>query len=310
MNISDRKLPKSYRDFYLSTMIKLENEHLEVMISSKGAEIQSLINKKTGIEHLWQADPAFWPNHAPNLFPVVGSCKNDQILVDEEAYPMGRHGFARHTLFTMVDSTPCHAVFSICDTAETHVHYPYKFEFQVIYDLIHSRLRISFKVINKQESDIFFSLGAHPAFKVPFFEDEKYEDYYVQFTDPAPLRVYSLSKNGLFNGESRPAPLIDRKLHLNHELFVNDALVMKEVKSRKVSIASSKNPHIIEVEFQEFPFLGVWAKPGAKFVCIEPWLGYADQEGPEKEFTEKEAIHKLGQGHVFEASYYIGFGER
>ncbi len=291
-------------------MITLENKYLQVSISEQGAEMHSLISKVTGIEHLWQADPAIWPWHAPNLFPVVGSSQNDQILVNDHAYPIGRHGFARNTKFSVLQSSDDHAVFSISDTPDTLSHYPYKFEYQIIYDLVDKRLRVSFKVINHQDRPLYFALGAHPAFRVPFFPDEKYEDYFVEFADPAPTRIHLLNKEGIFNGETREAPVINNRIHLTRTLFDNDALVMKEVKSRKVTITSRKNPCFVEIDFPEFPFLGVWAKSGGDFVCIEPWLGYADAKGPETEFSAREAIHKLEQGHVFEASFFISFGKK
>jgi len=354
-------------------MIKLENKYLQVKVSEQGAELQSVVNKITGIEHLWQADPTVWPWHAPNLFPVVGSCYNDQILIGDEAYPISRHGFARTSKFALIISTEDHAVFSLSANQETLKHYPYNFEYQVIYDLINKRLRVSYKVINKQNGDIlfslgahpafrvpffpdenytdyyvefaapapakihlltkeglfngetkinpaidnqiqltrslFFSLGAHPAFRVPFFPDENYTDYYVEFAAPAPAKIHLLTKEGLFNGETKINPAIDNQIQLTRSLFENDALVMKEIKSRIIKIGSRKNPYFVEVEFPEFPFVGIWAKTGGDFVCIEPWLGYADSNDGEKEFADKEAIHTLEQGHVFEAAFFIGFGE-
>jgi len=290
-------------------MIKLENKYLQVKVSEQGAELQSVVNKITGIEHLWQADPTVWPWHAPNLFPVVGSCYNDQILIGDEAYPISRHGFARTSKFALIISTEDHAVFSLSANQETLKHYPYNFEYQVIYDLINKRLRVSYKVINKQNGDILFSLGAHPAFRVPFFPDENYTDYYVEFAAPAPAKIHLLTKEGLFNGETKINPAIDNQIQLTRSLFENDALVMKEIKSRIIKIGSRKNPYFVEVEFPEFPFVGIWAKTGGDFVCIEPWLGYADSNDGEKEFADKEAIHTLEQGHVFEAAFFIGFGE-
>ena len=174
--------------------ISLENADLKIEVSSNGAELHSLIQKDIGLEHIWQADKNIWPWHAPNLFPVVGSCKNDQILVNEIAYPMNRHGFARNSIFTLLDSNPVHAIFTLSTSEASLVHYPFNFEFQIIYDLIGKKLRISYKVINKDIGDIYFSVGAHPAFKVPFFKDENYEDYYIEFADPAPSKIYLLNK--------------------------------------------------------------------------------------------------------------------
>ncbi len=287
-------------------MVTLENEFLRVEISPLGAQLTSVFNKLNKTEHLWQADPSIWGYHAPNLFPVVGGCYNHVIQVDGRTYPMERHGFARTTEFTIQESSDVHAKFSLSHSATTHQIYPYKFTFQVLYDLFDAELRVSYKVINQDENDIYFSVGAHPAFNIPFFKGEKYEDYYIEFEMEEPLIRHLFSDDGYFNGQTEALALNGNKIDLSKDLFSDGALVFKNLASREVIIKNHKTPSFISVSFPHFESLGIWAAPGADFVCIEPWLGYADSVGGPGDFRNKEGIRQLAHGHVFEVDYTIG----
>ncbi|GAB3994040.1 aldose 1-epimerase family protein [Spirosoma daeguense] len=291
-------------------MITLENDFLRVSIRSKGAELTSLFHKPSGIEHLWQADPTVWGWHAPNLFPVVGGCLNNEVHIDGKTYPMERHGFARQSVFEVTESTALHAIFSLRSSEATRTHFPYEFEFQIIYELEAERLSITYRVVNQDEKTIFFSVGAHPAFTVPFVADETYENYYLQFEAKEHLETHRLSSGGFFTGETKAVQTENNdtsrsQLRLTKHLFDQDALVFKNLTSRSIVLRSDKNEHAVTVNFSDFLYLGVWAKPGASFVCIEPWLGCADSEGKTTPFEEKEAIQQLDAGNVFEAYFSI-----
>ena len=287
-------------------MTTLENDFIKVSIRPKGAELTSIYNKQTGIEHLWQADPAVWGWHAPNLFPVVGGCLDNQIIIDEKPYPMERHGFARQSEFTVVEATPTKAVFSLQDNEKTRAVYPYRFDFQVEYQIDNQVLTLVYRVINLENKRMYFSVGSHPAFAVPFLPNEKYEDYYLEFQHEEPLERHMLSTKGYFTGETEPVLTVDRQLPLTADLFNDDALVFKNPDSRSVTIRSRNHDHAVTVSFSAFPYLGIWAKPGAKFVCIEPWLGCADREGTPVPFEEKEAIQHVEPNGLFETGFTIG----
>lgn len=286
-------------------MTTIENEFLKISFRSKGAEMTSIFNKQTQTEHLWQADPAVWPWHAPNLFPIVGALVNNELHVNGQTYSLNRHGFARESEFALVEASEKHAKFSLPFSEATLAVYPYRFEFQVFYDLSDQHLRVTYKVINQDEQIIYFSVGGHPAFRVPFLPNEKYEDYYLEFENPEPLLTHLLSVNGLFSGETGIVPTDVKKLWLNKTLFDRDALVFKNITSKNVSIHSKNHSRSLSISFKDFKELGIWAKPGADFVCIEPWLGHADAEGKVTDIQQKEAIEKVGHGHVFEAAFTI-----
>lgn len=284
----------------------MENEFLSVTIQNKGSELCSIFNKLNGLEYLWQAEPSVWAFHAPNLFPVVGNCLNNQIQIDGIKYPMQRHGFARHSPFVLTDSSANHAVFSLDYSEATLAVYPYKFSFQVAYNLQDTEITITYKVINKDAKTIFFSIGAHPAFNIPFSKGGAYDDYYIEFDQNELLVKNLFDESGFFTGDTEQVYLDNRRLKLSKDLFKDGALVFKEIKSKEVLIRNHQTPSFVSVSFEDFKALGVWAAPDAPFVCIEPWLGYADNAGELKEFSEKDGIQKLETSKVFECSFTIG----
>ncbi|HYK75969.1 MAG TPA: aldose 1-epimerase family protein [Daejeonella sp.] len=288
-------------------MVTLENDYLRIGINYKGAELNSLYHKITGVEHLWQADPTVWAWHAPNLFPVVGGCIKNEIWVDGKVYPMERHGFARHSVFSLIEASDTKAKFSLSHSEKTLAVYPFRFSFQVIYELLGPELKITYKVINYDDKPVWFSVGAHPAFNIPFSnsKEDVLEDYYLEFDSQEPLEKHLLSDNGFFTGETESVLSNSNILPLRKELFAQDALVFKNINSREVSIKSRKHPNSVSVQFQQFNYLGIWAKKKVTFLCIEPWLGCADSENKPVDLKDKEAIQKVEPGHVFEADYRI-----
>lgn len=291
-------------------MTILENDQLRIAVRPQGAELTSLFHKTTGIEHLWQADPNVWGWHAPNLFPIVGGLLNDQLLIDGKTYPLKRHGFARLSTFVLVESSDSHAIFSLRSDTETQKVYPYTFDFQIQYELTGASLSVTYRVVNEGDKTLFFSVGAHPAFNAPFRPNgqdtgESYDDYYLEFEQAESLLTHQLSAAGLFTGETQPVPTDGQQLALTPHLFDQDALVFKQLSSHQVSLRSRRNDHAVTVSFADFPHLGIWAKPGAPFVCIEPWLGYADAEGTLRPIEQKEAIQQVGPDHVFNAHFSI-----
>lgn len=288
-------------------MTTIENDQLRVSIRPQGAELTSIFQIPTATEHLWQADPAVWGWHAPNLFPIVGGLLNDQLRVGGRTYPMKRHGFARQSLFTETESSDSHAVFSLRANDETRAVYPYDFEFQIIYELTDATVSVTYRVVNTGDTAMFFSVGAHPAFNVPFKPGEAYADYVLEFEQDEVLVTHQLSGAGLFSGETRPVPTTNRQLALTGHLFDQDALVFKNLKSRRVTLKrKDQDDRSVTVSFPDFSHLGIWAKPGAPFVCIEPWLGYADAEGEPTAFEQKGAIQHVDAGDVFTATFTIG----
>jgi len=283
----------------------ISNEFLEVNIIEKGAELTSIINKNTGLEYMWNADPAFWAKTSPVLFPIVGMLKNDTYYYEGKSYHLARHGFARETKFTIAAREADSITFTLSNTASTIEVYPFHFSFDITYKVINDTLSVTYKITNTGNVKLFFSVGGHPAFKIPLTGGTAYTDYYLQFDKKENASRWPISKEGLIGTE--PEPLLENtdRIPLSKELFLQDALVFKNLKSSKVSLKSSATSHGLLFDYTGFPFLGIWAAKNADFVCIEPWCGIADSVSTDQQFINKEGINKLDAGDVFERSWSV-----
>ncbi len=221
-------------------MILLENENIKVSFIEKGAELKSIIHKKTNQEYMWAAKPEFWAKTSPVLFPLVGALNGDTYSYQDKNYKLGRHGFARDMVFAVKQLSEQEVLFTIEDTAATWLNYPFRFNLGIRYKLLASGLSCTYEVFNPGTENLLFSLGAHPAFAVPLNPGENYNDYYLKFNKETELKVNKIIGN-LIADETTTIELPDGKLTLKHELFYDDALVLKGLKSDRISLLNSRN---------------------------------------------------------------------
>ncbi|RUT80154.1 aldose 1-epimerase family protein [Ancylomarina longa] len=288
----------------------IQNNFFQITVNEIGAELCSIKSLQTNQEFLWQADPEIWASHAPNLFPIIGCLKNDAFIHEEKLYPMTKHGFVRNNpdiqLLAKDDNKMSFVLFS---NEKTRKLYPFEFEFRIHFLLDSNTIEIKHEIINNGHKELLFSLGGHPAFACPLKKEEKYTDYYLEFEKKEKVNTWNLSEGGLI-GEKGKLILDESKiLNLHPELFVNDALIFKNIQSKSVSLKSKKSNFQLKVSFSDFPYLGLWAKPNAPYVCIEPWIGIADRADSNQEFSSKELIQHLETGKKFTASYFIEINE-
>lgn len=284
----------------------IENDNYKIGVDTLGAELHHFIKKDEDLELIWQADPQVWASHAPNLFPIVGELPDQQYTYQGQTYNMNRHGFARRKEFKLVEQQESKLVFELTEDEETLQQYPFRFRFLIAYTLDWNRLEVTYHVTNTTEEAMYFSVGGHPGFNVPFFPGEEYEDYTITFEEEETLHRHLLSGRGLQNGETELVLEQSRELPLRHAYFYKDALVLKNLSSGKLLLGSEKNPRRIELEFEGFPYLGIWGKPEhPRYVCLEPWCGIAGREGESGELQEKEGINQLAPGQSFARSFAI-----
>lgn len=282
------------------------NSHFQVNVQQKGTEISSIKSQKTGREFMWNANPEIWGSHAPVLFPAIGSFKNGECTINKKNYKIPKHGFIRHNeSIVLTSQTNTKLNFQLDYSEETLVIYPYKFRFNIIFKLEKNKLIVSHKVTNLDDKTIYFHLGGHPGFKCPINEDENYSDYYLEFEHEENTATTLLSANGLISDETKPILINTTILPLTPNLFDHDALIFKDLKSRKVSLKSHQSNQVVIISFDDFNYLGIWAKPNAPFVCIEPWLGIADHDDTDGDFLKKDGLIALVKGEVFEAEYVV-----
>ena len=290
-------------------MPTLTSATARVEIARHGAELTSFVHLETGLEYLWQADPAVWGRHAPVLFPIVGRLPDDTYLHRGQAYRLPQHGFARDREFALVSCTKGHALFRLTDDEATRAVYPFAFELNITYTLKGSTLEVRWDVRNPSDSQaLLLSIGAHPAFRCPLRPDERFEDYRLAF-DHFVSADRHLLQGGLLSGKTAPELFQEQELELTYPTFRDDALVFKRPGFTALTLRTRRPAPFVRVEFKGFPYLGIWTKgPGAEFVCIEPWQGIASTIGPPQELAEKEGILTLAPGDTFTAAYSIAVG--
>ena len=159
----------------------LENDFLKVTIDDHGAELVSIYDKEKDREVIWQGDPRFWGRHAPVLFPNVGKHYGNHYRIGDKEYASKQHGFARDTDFTCIDSTLDSVTHQIRSTEETKEVYPFDFVLRIRHILKGRTLTVSWKVANNSDTDMYFAIGGHPAFRVPVLPDTRRSDYRLTF---------------------------------------------------------------------------------------------------------------------------------
>ena len=284
---------------------KISNQILEVEIASKGAELQSIINKETGLEYLWNADHAFWSKKSPVLFPIVGGLKNNTYNYNNKSYQLSRHGFARDSFFEITTQTENSVTYTLNSSEATLKNYPFDFSFAVIYTIEENKLICTYTVKNTGNETMFFSCGAHPAFKVPLTGNTDFTDWHLQFSATENAGIWPLSAEGLILKETIPCLNNTNQLELSKPLFYKDALVFKNLQSTTIAIISSKSKHGLTMQFDGFPFYGIWSCKDADFVCLEPWCGIADSIDTSGELQEKEGIQNLTPQAIWERSWSV-----
>lgn len=281
----------------------IASDHLRAGIKTHGAELCRL-QTGGGLPLLWDGDPAVWGRQAPILFPVVGALKGDRLVHQGQAYPMPRHGFARDLDWSLVRLTGHSCRLRLRDGAATRASYPFPFQLDVIFRIDGPELAVRYELHNPGDAELPASFGAHPAFRWPLVPAAARAAHWLAFEKAETAPQPRVGPDGLLTGPARPSPLSGRMLPLADDLFTEDALVFLPVQSRAVRYSAPGAP-VLEVCWDGFQQLGIWSKPGARFLCIEPWRGYASPAEFDGEFAAKPGVFQVGPGATVWAQYTV-----
>lgn len=253
-----------------------------------GAQLSTL-RDASGRDLLWDGNPAFWKGRAPLLFPIVGTLAGGVYRVAGKTYALPRHGFARNRLFEVAEVSPTAVVLRLKSDEQTLAVYPFRFQLQVRFETRGPTLMVTTSVINEGDEPMPASFGYHPAFRwpLPFGAARGAHDIEFDREEPEPIR--RIDAAGLLTPVRHPTPIEGRRLPLQDRLFEDDAMILDAIRSQGLSYGAETGPRLT-VRFPDTPYLGLWSKPGAPFVCIEPWHGIADPEGFTGDFSEKPGI--------------------
>ena len=272
---------------------------LEIKTVSKGAELVSV--KLNGFEKMHDGE-SFWNRHAPVLFPIVGKLKDGKTQINGEEFEMGQHGFARDMEFEQIGDYE----YVLKSNEETLKKFPYKFEFYISYEVKNDEIKTKYRVVNKDDKQMIFGLGGHPAFRCEYSSGK----YRLEFEDiEHDVEIYQL-ENGLVKElpEKTSKFIKENKIFLDKNTFKNDAIILKNLKSRKVYL-KSETKTVLTMNFKDFPYLGIWSKEDAPFICIEPWFNTADKVNANGIFKEKEDLIELKPNKEFKTEYKVKFFE-
>lgn len=285
----------------------LENDFLKVTIDDHGAELVSIYDKEKDREVIWQGDPKFWGRHAPVLFPNVGKHYGNHYRIGDKEYASKQHGFARDTDFTCIDSTLDSVTHQIRSTEETKEVYPFDFVLRIRHILKGRTLTVSWKVANNSDTDMYFAIGGHPAFRVPVLPDTRRSDYRLTFDGQESLTYLLLDpESGTAKAEEKATLKLENgTCQIEDHMFDHDALVFDNQITRAGIQLPDGTPYL-ELRCVGFPNFGIWsASQDAPFACLEPWMGRCDDYGFTGDLSEKPFINHLKMDEMFETAYTI-----
>jgi galactose mutarotase-like enzyme len=275
-------------------MFTLQNTLYKVGILLTGAELRSVINKQTGKEYIWQADASVWSRSSPVLFPFVGRLKNEMYTFQNKTYNLPQHGFARNFDFECIKQTDYSVCFELNSNEQTLENYPFHFSLQLTYELIENELSLTYRVENTDTKEMYFSLGAHPAFLL----ENDLEEYTLEFNLAEKFERHVL-QSGLRTLQTLDVPMDGKRLALKKTYFEEDAIVLQGMKSNEISILHKQHQKELSLKAEGFPYYGIWTKKPYPFLCLEPWHGIADSIESTGELEKKEGIIKLASREVF-----------
>lgn len=277
-------------------LITLQHNGYVANIESLGAELKSFKDPNQK-EYLWNSDPAFWGSCSPLLFPNVGNIRNNSTIINGTSYPMPKHGFCRTAPFQVLEQSEHKVVFSYEDNADTKLVYPFSFEIRLTYELLDGKISLVYDVFNRDSLEMYYHIGAHPAFSCPLEESESFSDYVIRFeqSETCDSPVYDSPKGCVSTTKKVQHLLNSNEVKLDYDKFIDDALIFEHLNSRSVQIVNPKTEKGIQVDYPDFVTVAFWTPPSldAPFICVEPWNGAAIYADEDDIFKNKRDIQTL-----------------
>lgn len=269
----------------------LENETIYLKVDLQAAEMHSLVDKVNHKEWIWNANPEFWSQRNPILFPLVGNTYDKKLHIDGKEYPIGNHGFTRHALFNCIEQTSDKIVLQLKSSEMTLSQFPYEFTLEVEYRLNQTSIDIIYRITNDSDRIMPFNFGLHPAFlHSNNGNDKAIPVEFLQKEDNLPESILRVEGN--------------QYLDFTDQFFeTTPTLVLDNVKSSYVRLHDQSN--YIDVSVFGYRWLAFWKKPKSNFICIEPWYGHDDFEPFHGEFKDREGTLCLDSRKQFTTSYQI-----
>ena len=283
--------------------MKIENERYLVEFTTAGGEMTQFLDKKTGIQYLYQGDSNYWSGKNPTLFPIVGNTYDGTYEAKGNTYQFKNHGLIRYATLECTNQSDHSITFALSSNEDTLKVYPYRFLYEITYTLINNRLEIVYHIHNHDEETMPFTFGLHPGFKVPLLEGESYEDYTVTFECEEKMEQLIADAKKVIPHYYEPITM--KELHLDYELMKKYATLIYRGYSSSYVTLQGKSEHKVRVSIAGYPLLALWSPINAPFLCIEPWYSHADFEKVDCPFADRYGMMKLEPQQIFTTSYTI-----
>ncbi len=286
----------------------LKNEFITATINPKGAELSSVV--LDGIERIWQADPQIWDRHSPLLFPFIGRLKDQQYELDGAVIDAPRHGFCRDRMFQVVELSDTKVRYKTESDCGTMAVYPFHFTLEIEFELVGRSIIKRHIVTNCSHRALPFEVGGHDAYRTTLFSGEEMADYAIAFEGIDELHPYAMDEGGMLDLPEMTVPLEDGLLTKLPEQLGLDTIVLADLPVRKAALVSRKNGTRVTVEFDDFPYLGIWtAQKGVQthYICIEPWSTLPDGNFMGRKLTDKQGICLLQPDETKTLTYTMTF---
>lgn len=287
---------------------RIENEFLQVTVTTNGAQLKSVVHKQDGVEHMWQADPAVWGYHAPILFPHAGKLKDATLTAKGKDHPGRPHGFARNLEHKFVSCEGNSIVLELTESEETLALWPYKFRLVSTFTLEGDTVHHTLTVENHDEEQMPFGIGFHPGFMLPFDDKHTYEDYELRFDCLESPLCLGVTAGGLMKNEHSYFAKNIRSIAIDEHLFDNDSYCLTGLASRTLGLYEKDTGRGVVCGIHNFPYVLIWSKPGApKFICIEPWNSLPSPVEGSTDWDEKPAATILQPGESWDTTLSTSF---
>jgi galactose mutarotase-like enzyme len=291
-------------------MIVIENAYVKAQVNEIGAELSSVVLQSNGREYLWQGDAGYWPSRAPILFPVIGGTKGDTYGFEGTRYHLERHGFAAKKRFKVerIDTSGVELILEQDD--ETKQSYPFDFRLSVRYSLVRDTLVMKVSVLNPSLSEQYFSFGWHPGFFLEGMNPgSRLSDYTLSFSEKNEQVDLIEIKSGFRTGTVVKTVFPDSELILNKKIFEAGPLVLSNMASKSLTLASASYPGSVVMEIGGAPYVGLWTttRDNSPFLCIEPWYGITDSQEDQSDFSKKIGIQRNSPGTEFSCTVTVSF---
>ena len=287
----------------------LENEYLKVTVTTRGAQLKSVVRKCDGVEHMWQADKSHWGYHAPILFPYCGKVKDGMIEARGQHFEnLPQHGFARIGEHTLISHTENTVVLELRDSEATLAMWPYAFRLVTTYRLEADTVHHSLRVCNTDDEPVPFGIGYHPGFAIPFDEAHTATDYVFRFDSPQSPLCLNCQPGGLYQGSTYYLAHNTDTIPIDAQLFDNDSHCMVGLSARTLGVYEKGTGRGVVCDISDFPYTLIWSKPGVpKFVCIEPWHSIPSAQDGDHKWEHKPAAATVAPGDSWETTLSMTF---